>query len=157
MRGRAGILFGFLLLTLAGGFLAGQAVGPNLDWYATLPKPGFNPPAAVFAPVWTVLYVVMAVAAWRVAAVVRVRHGLRRRALGLWALQFALNFAWTFLFFGAHLAGAALIDLTLLWLVIVATIDAFARIDRAAAWLMAPYLAWVSFAGVLNGAIWLAM
>ena len=144
-------LLGFLALTLAAGFAAGQVTAPNIaSWYNGLAKPSFNPPSWVFAPVWTALYVLMAVAAWRVWR----QAGLRSAALALWFVQLGLNFAWSFLFFGAHAPGLALADLSLLWLILGATLIASRRIDRLAGWLLIPYLAWVSFAGVLNFWVW---
>lgn len=129
--------------------LLGARFRPD-GWYADLAKPTFQPPASLFGPVWTVLYALMAVAAWRVW-----RKGGRgaRGALRLFALQLALNAAWSPLFFGAHAIGLALADLVLLVLAVAATLLAFARVDRAAAALLVPYLAWVSFAAVLNASI----
>lgn len=145
------VLLGFLALTLALGFIAGQVTAPNIPtWYAHLAKPTFNPPNWVFAPVWTTLYVLIAVAAWRVWR----KAGWRARGLALWLIQLALNFAWSFLFFGAHAPGAALADLAVLWLAIISTIVVFWRTNRAAGLLLVPYLLWVSFAGVLNYWVW---
>jgi benzodiazapine receptor len=145
------VLFGFLVFTLAIGFVAGQVTAPNIPtWYADLAKPSFNPPNWVFAPVWTTLYVFIAVAAWRIW----LKAGWRARGLALWLIQLALNFAWSFLFFGAHAPGAALADLVVLWLAIISTIAVFWRTDRAAGLLLMPYLLWVSFAGVLNYWVW---
>jgi tryptophan-rich sensory protein len=102
--------------------------------------------------VWTALYAMMAVAAWRVWR----RGGLaaQRRPLALFLGQLALNAAWTPLFFGLHRPGLAFAEMLLLWLAIAATLAAFRRVNRAAAWLLAPYLAWVSFAAVLNFTLW---
>ncbi|GAA0581403.1 TspO/MBR family protein [Rhizomicrobium electricum] len=145
------VLFGFLAFTLAAGFAAGQVTAPNIpSWYNHLAKPSFNPPNWVFAPVWSALYVLIAVAAWRVWRA----KGFRTPALALWLVQLGLNFAWSFIFFGAHAAGAALADLVLLWGAIFATLIAFGRIDKPAGWLLIPYLGWVSFAGVLNFWVW---
>ncbi len=145
------MLFLFLAFTLAIGFAGGHITTPNIPtWYAGLQKPSFNPPNSVFMPVWTTLYIVMAVAAWRVWQ----RAGLNNRALGLWLIQLALNFAWSFIFFGLHAPLAALAELAALWIAILFTLVLFGRIDRPAGWLMIPYLAWVSFAGVLNFWIW---
>ena len=125
---------------------------PPGDWYASLQKPPWNPPSWVFGPVWTALYLMMAVAAWRVWRA----GGFKRqgRALGFYLLQLALNALWTPLFFGAHQMGAAFICIVLLWLAIAATVYSFWKADRPAALLLAPYLAWVSFATVLNFTLW---
>jgi len=145
------VLLSFLVFTLTVGFLAGQVTAPNIpSWYNALAKPSFNPPSWVFAPAWTALYVLMAVAAWRVWRL----KGFRTPALGLWLVQLGLNFAWSFIFFGAHAPAPAFAELILLWLAIGATLVAFRRIDRLADWLLVPYLAWVSFAGVLNFWVW---
>lgn len=122
------------------------------DWYPALAKPSFTPPSAVFGPVWTVLYLMMAVAAWLVWR----GRGLSRAALplGLFAVQLALNVAWSALFFGLRRPGAGFVDIVALWAAIVATTVAFWPVSRAAGALMLPYLAWVSFAGVLNWSIW---
>ena len=122
-------------------------------WYSTLVKPALNPPAWIFGPVWTTLYALMGIAAFLVW-----REGTQRRdvrvALGVFAAQLVLNAAWSVIFFGMHSPGVALADIALLWLAIVATMYAFARVSRAAAWLLAPYLLWVSFATYLNYSIW---
>ena len=145
------VLLVFLVFTLAVGFVAGQVTAPNIaSWYAHLAKPSFNPPNWVFAPVWTALYVLIAVAAWRYWRVA----GWRSKGLALWLIQLALNFAWSFIFFGAHNPGAALADLVVLWLAIAATLTVFWRTDRPAGVLLIPYLAWVSFAGLLNFWVW---
>lgn len=122
------------------------------DWYASLKKPSWNPPAWIFGPVWTILYLMMALAAWLVW-----RHGgfaAQRRALMLFLVQLALNAAWTPLFFGWQRPGLAFVEILLLWLAIAATLAAFRPVSRAAAWLLAPYLAWVGFAAALNGTLW---
>lgn len=151
-RGSWLALAGWLLLCVGGGTAIGLVSNGALDpWYVALRKPAWNPPSWVFAPVWTTLYVLMAVAAWRVW-----RHGgwdRQRPALTVFLAQLAANFAWSPLFFSAHWPALALADLGLLWLLVVTTMWAFARVDRVAAWLLAPYLAWVSFAGALNAAI----
>lgn len=145
-------LAGFLALTLVVGFAAGQVTTPNIaSWYNDLAKPSFNPPNWVFAPVWTGLYVLMAIAAWRVWRKSGWRQG---PAMALWVLQLALNFAWSFIFFGAHAPMAAFAELTVLWVVLLVTLVVFGRIDRLAGWLLIPYWAWVSFAGVLNFWVW---
>jgi len=121
-------------------------------WYRTLTRPAIAPPNWVFAPVWTLLYALMAVAAWRVWEAPP--SSLRTGGLVLFLLQLALNFAWTFVFFRQHALGAALAEVILLWAAIGVTTLVFARTDSFAAWLMAPYWAWVSFATLLNAAFW---
>lgn len=142
--------FGWLLLTSAAAAFGAQFM-PGA-WYAALAKPAWTPPSAVFGPVWTVLYVMMAVAVWLVW---QKRHTTRvGLALALWVLQLTLNALWSWLFFGRHQIGLALVDIGLLWLAIAATIVAFRRVHRVAALLLVPYLAWVSFASALNWALW---
>lgn len=120
-------------------------------WYPTLQKPAWTPPSWVFGPVWTTLYVLMGTAAWRVWR----RSGPEARAaLTLFGVQLVLNTAWSGLFFGLRMPGLAFFELVLLWAAILATLLRFRSLDRLAAWLLAPYLAWVTFAGGLNLAIW---
>ncbi len=141
----------FIILTLAIGAVAGYATEQDIaGWYAALIKPGFNPPNWIFAPVWTALYIVMGVAAWRAWRVA----GLESVPLVLFFVQLAFNFAWSFLFFRFHLIAAALGEIVVLFLLIGATAIAFWRNDRVAGLLMLPYLAWVGFAAALNYAIW---
>jgi translocator protein len=123
---------------------------PPASWYAGLEKPFFNPPAWVFGPVWSTLYIMMSVAAWLVWQ----RTGWRARPIALWFGQIALNALWTPLFFGFHWLGVALVEMAALWVLILLTLLAFRPVSRPAAWLMAPYLAWVSFAWVLNLSLW---
>ncbi|MCW8129736.1 MAG: tryptophan-rich sensory protein [Planctomycetota bacterium] len=120
-------------------------------WYPSIAKPAWTPPAWVFGPVWSILYLLMGMAAWRVWR----RDGLREGALalGVFGLQLACNAIWSGLFFGLRRPGFALLDLLVLWMLILITIVLFAARDRMAAWLLVPYLGWVSFAGVLNAAI----
>ena len=122
-------------------------------WYTALAKPSWTPPGAVFAPVWTALYFLMALAAWLVW---RKAGGLAaaRLPLALFAVQLALNAAWSILFFGLRMPGLAFGELVLLWVAIAATLAAFRRVLPAAGLLLAPYLAWVTFAGALNFALW---
>lgn len=121
-------------------------------WYPVLAKPSFNPPNQVFGPVWTALYTLMALAAWLVWR--RPDSPLRRAGLVWFGAQLAANFLWSFVFFSAHRIGLALIEIALLWVGILGTMILFFRLSKAAGWMFAPYLAWVSFAGVLNFAIW---
>ena len=143
-------LAGWWLLCLAAGSL-GAWFGPG-EWYASLEKPSWNPPGWVFGPVWTALYTMMAVAAWLVW-----RKGGwcgQRQPLLLFHAQLALNALWTPLFFGLHRPGVAFAEIVLLWLAIATTLAAFRPVSRLAAWLLAPYLAWVSFAAALNLTLW---
>lgn len=124
---------------------------PSPDYYADLRKPGWAPPSWLFGPVWTVLYAMIGVAAWLVSR----RGGPgSRRALGLWGVQLVLNAAWTPIFFGLRAPGAALAEISIMWVAIVATTVAFFARRTAAGALMLPYLAWVTFATVLNFEIW---
>ncbi|HPF70593.1 MAG TPA: tryptophan-rich sensory protein [Candidatus Krumholzibacteria bacterium] len=143
-------LVGWTWLAMSAG-LAGSRFQPG-EWYAGLVKPDWTPPNLVFPVVWTLLYIAMGVAAFRVWY----RHGFAgaRIALGLWLTQLALNAAWSWIFFGLQAPGAAFFEIILLWGAILATFQAFRQRDRLAARLMLPYLAWVGFAFALNFAIW---
>jgi translocator protein len=143
-------LIGWLLLCFAASAV-GALFMPG-EWYAALNKPAWHPPAWIFGPVWTALYAMMAVAAWLVWQ--RGGFAVQRRPLGLFLAQLALNALWTPLFFGLRQPGVAFAEIILLWLAILATLLAFRPVSRAAAWLLVPYLAWVSFAAVLNGTLW---
>jgi tryptophan-rich sensory protein len=122
------------------------------DWYPVLRKPDLNPPNWLFAPIWTILYLVMGVAAWMIWRASPAPHVTS--ALIIFVVQLALNFFWSVVFFHWRRPDAAFIDLLLMWLAIVATIIAFAAVRPVAAVLLVPYLAWVTFAGYLNGGIW---
>lgn len=147
------VLLGFLLVTFVAAGIGGAATGSSVTtWYPTLHKPSWNPPGWVFGPVWSTLYVLMAVAAWRVS-----RHTEmpgRRHALAWYFGQLALNALWSCLFFGLRNPGLAFVEILVLWVALIVTLVKFARIDRLAAALWLPYLAWVSFASVLNGTVW---
>ena len=123
-------------------------------WYATLARPALNPPAWVFGPVWTTLFALMGIAAFLIW-----KKGLDRKdvkiALGIFIGQLVLNTLWSIIFFGLHSPGAAFVEIIFLWLAILATIIAFAKISKPAAWLLLPYILWVSFAGYLNFSIWM--
>ena len=121
-------------------------------WYAALEKPALNPPNQVFGPVWIVLYALMAVSAW---IVWKTRpSSCRTRGLRLFCVQLALNFLWTWIFFGAHQVLTAFFDIVALWAAILLTILTFRGMSHTAAWLLVPYLAWVTFAAYLNFAMW---
>ena len=133
--------------------IGGAVTTPKIDnWYATLVKPGWNPPNWIFGPVWSVLYLGMAIAAWLVWR----QDGLAGAvgSLTLFGLQLVMNLAWSCLFFGLQSPGAAFAEVVLLWAAIAATMAAFWFRSTVAGLLFVPYLAWVSFAAVLNFAIW---
>lgn len=121
-------------------------------WYQSLAKPTFQPPGWVFGPVWLTLYTLMGIAAWRVYRLGGEKPGVRA-ALVLFAVQLALNAAWSPVFFGAHGIEIAAVILVALWVAVLATTIAFLRLDRPAGWMLVPYVAWVTFAAVLNIAI----
>ncbi len=143
-------LVGFIVLCF--GASAIGAFFPPDEWYATLVRPGYAPPNWVFGPVWTVLYFTMAVSGWLVWT--SRRGPSKAAALTAYAVQLFLNSIWSVLFFGMHRPDFALLDISLLWLAIVCTITLFRRHSTAAALLLLPYLAWVSFAALLNYGFW---
>lgn len=148
MNSRRGLV-GWLVLTVGGGALVGLLTnGGASPWYEALAKPSWTPPAWVFGPVWTTLYAAMGVAAWMVWQ--RVGPGLRHPALRLFLVQLGVNLAWSILFFTLRRPDLALADIVVLWGLIAVTIRAFERHSAAAAWMLAPYFAWVSYAAALN-------
>ncbi|MBN9376889.1 MAG: hypothetical protein BGO14_01815 [Chlamydiales bacterium 38-26] len=149
MRTFKGLVF-FLVLCLSVEILGGWLTALSVrDWYPSLVKPPFTPPSWLFGPVWTLLYVLMAIAAWLVW---RRPH---RYELWLFGLQLFLNLSWSFLFFGLKNPFFALLDIVVLWFAIVATLIAFWKVDRRAGILFLPYLMWVTYAVYLNAGIWL--
>jgi translocator protein len=148
--------FGVLaIIAVATASAIGQlATYQNLTpWYAALTKPSFNPPSWMFAPVWTTLYVLMAIAVWRILKSPDASAG-RRWALSLFFIQLVLNAAWSWMFFGANNPLLGVFNIIPQFLVILATVVAFYRLDKMAAWCLMPLAVWVAFAGVLNVAIW---
>jgi len=142
-------ILGTLALGSLSGLLTAEAVG---TWYVGINKPSFNPPNWIFGPVWTMLYILMGIAAglvWNSNVEPKIKH----RALGIYLLQLFLNFLWSLLFFGLRSPALAFLEIMLLWLAIVMCIRAFGPIHRTAMVLLLPYVLWVSFAAVLNGAI----
>lgn len=135
---------------------AGRAVTTyrSRGWYRTLDKPDWTPPDVVFGPAWSVLYAAQAVAVWLVWREEDNRDRFDVPAMSSYAVQLGLNLAWTLLFFGVRRPAYALIDACVLWLAVVVTVREFGRRHRVAASLLVPYLAWVSFAVVLNAAVW---
>jgi tryptophan-rich sensory protein len=163
----------FIVLNVAVSALGGWATAGSVGtWYQALAKPAFNPPDWIFAPVWSALYLMIAIAGWRVwrrsaaqgsGAAPQGRgtgSGARgagrevRLALTVYAVQLALNLSWSFVFFAARLIGPALAVIVALLAAILANAFLFWRIDRAAGALLAPYAAWVAFATLLNAALW---
>ena len=140
-------------LCLGVGGLGGAVTAESVTtWYTTLNKPTFNPPNWIFGPVWTALYILMGIAAWRVWRAAD--RDTARGPLAVFALQLAVNLGWSVAFFGLRNPGLAVIVILALDLLVLATALMFRRIDRLAAWLLVPYLAWISFATVLNTTIW---
>jgi translocator protein len=143
---KSGIVVGLLVLAAA---LFGGMFTPG-DWYASLEKPSWNPPGWVFGPVWTILYVMIAIAGW-LAWRGRDRS---RLPITLWGGPLLLNALWSWLFFGLERPGFAFVDIVILWLLIAAFIVSAWRISRPASLLFVPYALWVGFAAALNFAIW---
>ena len=138
------------LVSVAGGAITAPAIAA---WYGDLYKPNWTPPNWLFAPVWSALYLMMAVAAWLVWRA-RSRHQRVGLAIALWFLQLALNLAWSALFFGLRNPALGLADIALLSFALIGTFLLFWPINRLAGWLLAPYMAWVLYATALNYAIW---
>ncbi|MCC4606208.1 tryptophan-rich sensory protein [Xanthomonas campestris pv. badrii] len=145
-------LFGWLALCYAIAGVGAAASIQAASFYAELQRPVWAPPGWLFGPVWTVLYGMMAVSVWLVWR----RGGWTeaRMALALFVVQLALNGLWSWLFFAWHIGAWAFADIVALWLALAATIAAFAKRQALAAWLLVPYLAWVSFAAALNFSVW---
>ena len=147
------ILFGFLLVTFAAAGVGGLFTSPGVrDWYPSLAKPIWNPPAWLFGPVWTALYICIAIAGflvWR-----RTGFSGAKGTLTLFAMQLVLNAAWSWVFFGLHQPGWAFGEIVLLWVSILATMLAMFRVSPWSGVLFVPYLAWVTFAAVLNFTLW---
>lgn len=146
-------IVGVLIAQAAGGLGSLFTTAKIPTWYATLVKPSFNPPSWIFGPVWTTLFLMMGIA----SAMVWQRRGVSSAAnpaLIAYGVQLALNVLWSVLFFGAESPAYALICVIALWFAILLTIVLFWRVNHAAAWLLVPYLAWVSFASILNFSLW---
>lgn len=147
-------LFAFIILCLAISGIGGAITATSVDtWYQALEKPPFNPPDWVFAPVWTTLYILMAIAAWRVWR--RRSSEVTGKAFVVFAVQLGLNLAWSFLFFGLQRIDLALFEIVILLCAIITNMIMFWRIDRLAGLSFLPYAAWVTYAMVLNASLWL--
>ncbi len=138
----------FMVCTAAAA-VVGARTEPG-EWYASLARPAWTPPGWIFGPVWTTLYLMIAVAGYRVWR----REGFGGAAVRLWFLQIVLNGLWSYLFFGRHLLGIAAIEIVVLWLSILACAVRFRRVDPVSSWLFVPYLLWVGFASALTIRIW---
>ena len=150
----------FKLIVSVGAPLVAGAIGSvftasSMDtWYANLAKPALNPPGWVFGPVWTTLFVLMGIAMFLVWKKLESnRH--TKVALTLFGVQLILNILWSVLFFGLRSPGSAFVEIIFLWVAILATIIAFAKVSRPAGWLLVPYILWVSFATYLNYSIYI--
>lgn len=143
-----------LAIPLGIGALGSIFTTPEIDsWYRTIEKPSWNPPDGVFGPVWTSLYVLMGIAFFLVWKADRTAAG-KSTAIILYSIQLLLNLGWSWIFFSRHAIGWALAEIIVLWVFILLTIFSFARFSKVAAWLLVPYISWVSFAAILNYTIW---
>ena len=133
------------------GLIANTGMNP---WFGTLNKPSWNPPAYLFAPVWTMLYLLMGISLWLIWKS-NTPAPQKSNAIILFALQLFLNFWWSIIFFKFHSPALALADIILMLILILFTIISFSKISKPAAWLLVPYIAWVSFATILNYTIWM--
>ena len=149
-----GALIISLLISVGGGFIAGIFNKNSMMMYANLQKPAFSPPAILFPIVWTILYILMGIAAYRVYMVIK-ETNTPKLPLVLYGVQLLLNFLWPFLFFKFRLYGLAFIELVILFVFIILTTVAFFKRDKVAGILMIPYALWVAFAGVLNFFVWM--
>ena len=137
------------------GYSASIVTRPSVEtWYPTIIKPSFNPPNWIFMPVWTLLYILMAVAAGLVWNKIKEQNQEVKVALGFFLIQLTLNAIWSYIFFGLKNPMLALIEIALLWLMIYETYLKFIKINKTAGYLLIPYMAWVAFAGILNASIW---
>lgn len=144
-----------VLTCLAVGYFSSLVTRDNIPtWYATLKKPFFNPPNWVFAPVWTILYIMMGIAAGRVWNKVDSDQQNVKKGMYFFIIQLALNALWSYLFFGMHNLFLSIIEIILLWLMIYETYSQFKKVDRLASKLLIPYLVWVSYATILTASVW---
>ncbi|WP_446745184.1 TspO/MBR family protein [Silvibacterium acidisoli] len=147
------VLIGFLAVSLGVGFLGSLFSAPEISgWYASLAKPPLNPPNWIFAPVWTAIYILTAVATW---IVWKTRlSDCRKTGLRIFWVQLGLNLLWSWTFFSRHQIFTAFVDLVVLWVAVLLMARSFRKMSIPAASLLVPYLLWVAFAGYLNFAIW---
>jgi tryptophan-rich sensory protein len=142
-----------VLFTLVFGGLGGIVTSNEItNWYAGLHKPSFNPPNYLFGPVWTLLYFLMGISLYLIWK--QLPSPSKTKSIILFFIQFGLNFCWSFIFFKFHKPGFAFAEIILMWIFILLTILSFSKLNKTAAWLLVPYIAWVSFATLLNYSIW---
>ena len=148
-------LIAWVIICLAAGLIGSIFTIPSIPtWFAGLNKPPFSPPNWIFSPVWTTLFILMGISAWLVWEK-GISNKEVRSAIMIFAAQLALNMLWSILFFGFKSPLLAFVEIIVLWVLILATILSFYKISKPAAWLLIPYILWVSFASVLNLSIWL--
>lgn len=142
----------FLVVILGLGFLVASTTATHIQgWYSTINHPSFSPPNYVFGPVWTIIYIMIAVAGW----LVYLQGQLKGKVLIVYITQLLLNFLWSILFFSFHEIGLALLEMSVLWVFIAWNIRFFVGISKTATYLMLPYILWVSFAWVLNASYYM--
>lgn len=147
-------LIGLIVLFVGCGATLSFLFQPD-TWYSALLKPTWQPPSWIFGPVWTALYIIMAVAVWLVLRETNVDAAVRMRAMWLFGIQFLLNLLWTPIFFGLHRPLLAFIEICLLWMFLLSALLSFGKIRALSGYLLAPCLIWCTFALVLNGTLWL--
>lgn len=148
-----GVLAAIVILIMGiGGFFGAVTGGSEDPWFQALNKPAFNPPGYLFGIVWPILYALMGLAVWRIWRLPASQS--RRRALRLFLVQLVINFAWSFIFFSAHQIAIGAVWIGLLVIIVLFTMRAFGHLDRISQWLLVPYLAWISFATILNSTFW---
>ena len=140
-------------LPVVTGTVSGLFSRPDTAWFQSINKPDWQPPDWVFGPVWTTLYILMGIALYLVW-VSKTNNASKKPAITLWGIQLVLNFFWSFIFFCLQRIDLALTEILILWVFIILTIFAFARISKTAAWLLVPYISWVSFASMLTYTIY---
>lgn len=153
----SGVIVSIAIAQLAGVIGAMYTTAAVTGWYLTLARPVLNPPSWVFAPVWTLLYTLMGIAAYLVfkTKTTKANRGYLEWGLTIYVVQLIMNVWWSILFFGQHRLFEATVEIAALWVVILATLIMFAKVKPLAGWLLLPYLGWVTFASYLSYAYWL--
>lgn len=154
LRNKIIIVLACALVCFAAGTASGLVTIAEIKtWYVHIQKPTWNPPNWLFAPVWSTLYLLMGIALGLVI-IQSNNNNNKRMAIAFFAIQFLLNMAWSFIFFKMHHIGLALAEILAMWIMILITIITFSKINKTAAWLLVPYISWVSFASLLTFTIW---